>query len=59
MIKKTGINITKGLLDENGDPHMLKPIDLSKNLFYFYSQTQFTNSAEEELNPTLIIVELN
>jgi hypothetical protein len=59
MINKTGFNIIGGLIDENGDPIMLKPINLSKNIFYFYSQTQFTNSAEEELNPTLVIVELN
>lgn len=59
LINKTGINIIEGLIDKNGDPKMLKPIDLSKNLFYFYSETQFSNSAEEELNPTLVIVELN
>ena len=45
---KTGYNLRKGILDNNGIPVVLRPLDLGKDIFYFVQQPESLDSETEE-----------
>jgi hypothetical protein len=55
---KTGFNLSEGLLDEDGDPVFLRPLDLKQDLFYYIKKVEFEDKAIEEQNPVIGIVRL-
>lgn len=54
----TGYNLKTGPLDDQGDPVVLRPLDLEKDMFFYVKATEFSNSDQEEPNPIIGIVEL-
>jgi len=57
--KEFGYNLKEGVLDEDGTPLLLLPLNLDKNIFYYVKSAEFIDSKTEELNPTIGVVELN
>lgn len=57
--KEVGYNLKEGLLDKDGSPLLLFPLDLKKNIFFYVKSAKFEDSKIEELNPIIGIVELN
>jgi len=57
-VNNKGYNTKKGLSDKFGEAKSISPFDLSNNLFYFPIYSEFTSSDEDELNPTIGIIEL-
>ncbi|WP_373521952.1 6-bladed beta-propeller [Aquiflexum sp.] len=55
---QTGYNLSEGLIDEDGDPVFLRPIDLKKDLFYYIKKVEFEDKSIEEKNPVIGIVKL-
>lgn len=55
---KTGFNLSEGLIDGEGDPVFLRPLDLNQDLFYYFKKTEFEDKTIEELNPLIGIVKL-
>ncbi|TXE07548.1 6-bladed beta-propeller [Algoriphagus aquimarinus] len=53
-----GYNLQKGVLDGNGNPVVLRPLDLGRDIFYFVHQSEYSDSETEEQNPTIGIVQL-
>lgn len=53
-----GYNLQKGVLDGNGNPVILRPLDLGRDIFYFVQQLEYSDSKTEEQNPTIGIVQL-
>lgn len=54
----TGYNLQKGVLDGNGNPVVLRPLDLGRNIFYFVQQSKYSDRETEEQNPSIGIVQL-
>jgi hypothetical protein len=50
--------LKKGLLDDQGDPVVLRPLDLEKDRFFYIKTAEYSNSKTEEANPLIGIVEL-
>jgi hypothetical protein len=57
--KEFGYNLKEGVLDEDGTPLLLLPLNLDKNIFFYVKSAEFIDSRTEELNPIIGIVELN
>lgn len=55
---KTGFNLSGGLIDDEGDPVFLRPLDLKKDLFYYIKKAEFEDKSIEEKNPVIGIVKL-
>ncbi|MGY6742064.1 MAG: 6-bladed beta-propeller [Cecembia sp.] len=53
-----GYNLSEGLIDDEGDPVFLRPLDLDQDLFYYIKKTEFEDKTIEELNPLIGIVKL-
>ena len=56
--KSTGHNLKGGLLDGTGDPVLLRPLNPSRDIFYFIKTATFSAGDTEEPNPVIGIVEL-
>lgn len=54
----TGYNLSEGLIDEEGDPVFLRPLDLKEDLFYYIKKFEFEDKTIEEKNPIIGIVKL-
>lgn len=54
----TGYNLSEGLIDEEGDPVFLRPLDLKKDHFYYIKKFEFEDKTVEEKNPIIGIVKL-
>ncbi len=55
---QTGYNLSEGLIDEEGDPVFLRPLDLKQDLFYYIKKKEFEDKSIEEQNPIIGIVKL-
>jgi hypothetical protein len=55
---KTGFNLSGGLIDDEGDPVFLRPLDLDQDLFYYIKKAEYVDSSIEEQNPVIGIVKL-
>lgn len=53
-----GYNLRGGLIDDEGDPVFLRPLDLKEDLFYFIKKKEFEDKSIEEQNPLIGIVRL-
>ncbi|MCL6258542.1 6-bladed beta-propeller [Aquiflexum sp. TKW24L] len=56
--KKVGYNLKGGIRDSDGEKVLLRPLDLSKDIFYFVKEVKYENSKTEESNPIIGIVKL-
>lgn len=54
----TGYNLSEGLIDDDGDPMFLRPLNLANNLFYYVKRPEFVDKSIEEENPIIGIVKL-
>jgi len=54
----TGYNLSKGLIDEEGDPVFLRPLDLANDIFYYIKKVEYVDKSIEEENPVIGIVKL-
>ena len=52
------INLDKGILIENEENVVLRPLDLENDQFYFIKTYSFSNTSTEEVNPMIGIVKL-
>ena len=55
---KTPYNLSGGLIDDEGDPVFLRPLDLKKDQFYYIKKVEFQDKSKEEQNPVIGIVKL-
>lgn len=53
-----GYNLEVGVLDEDDQPVVLRPLDLKNDIFYYIKEGKFQSTGVEELNPAIGIVEL-
>ncbi|WP_194972364.1 6-bladed beta-propeller [Aquiflexum lacus] len=53
-----GYNLNGGVLDEDGEPLILYPMDLTKDIFYFVKSVEYQDATIEEANPVIGIVRL-
>ena len=53
-----GYNLEVGVLDQDDQPVVLRPLDLKNDVFYYIKEGEFQNTGIEELNPAIGIVEL-
>ena len=53
-----GYKMKEGILDSKGDAVVLRPLDLSNDVFYFTKKEEFSEVSSEEPNPTVGIVKL-
>ncbi|WP_194775424.1 6-bladed beta-propeller [Pararhodonellum marinum] len=53
-----GYNLNGGVLDEDGEPLILRPVDLAKDTFYFVKSVEYQDATIEEANPVIGIVQL-
>lgn len=53
-----GHNLKEGILDENGEPLILRPLDLENDVFYYTKSSEYTGVSIEEMNPIIGIVKL-
>jgi len=53
-----GYNMKGGFLDDHGDLVFLRPLDPANDIFYYVQAAAYSDSATEELNPTIGIVAL-
>ncbi|UCS95066.1 6-bladed beta-propeller [Echinicola marina] len=51
-------NLKVGPLDDQGEPVVLRPLDLEKDKFYYAKASEFMDKETEESNPIVGIVEL-
>jgi hypothetical protein len=56
--KSQGVNLKDGILDSQGDPVVLRPLNLKNDMFYYIKTSQFTKVSKEEMNPVIGIVTL-
>lgn len=54
----TGYTLKTGLLDDQGEPVVLRPLDLDRDMFFYIKTTEYSNIDKEEPNPKIGIVEL-
>ncbi|MFD2033222.1 6-bladed beta-propeller [Belliella marina] len=53
-----GYKMKEGILDSRGDAVVLRPLDLSNDVFYFTKKEEFSDVSIEEPNPIVRIVKL-
>lgn len=53
-----GYNLKEGILDEEGDPVFLRPLDPANDIFYYVKKVEYVDSSIEEVNPIIGIVKL-
>ncbi|SFB08041.1 6-bladed beta-propeller [Algoriphagus aquimarinus] len=53
-----GYNLKSGIMDDLGNPVILRPLDLGRDIFYFVQQSEYSDSETEEQNPRIGIVQL-
>ena len=53
-----GFNLSEGLIDDEGDPVFLRPLDLNHDVFYYIKKVEYADSSIEEQNPEIGIVKL-
>lgn len=51
-------NLKNGILDQNGTPVILRPLDLMNNTFYYIKEAKYEKGLKEELNSVIGIVKL-
>lgn len=51
-------NLKNGILDQNGNPVILRPLDLLNNTFYYIKEPKYEKGLKEELNPVIGIAKL-
>jgi hypothetical protein len=51
-------NLNGGVLDEDGEPLILYPMDLANDIFYFVKSVEYQDATVEEANPVIGIVQL-
>jgi hypothetical protein len=56
--KSKGHNLKEGILDENDEPLIIRPLDLENDVFYYTKSSKYTGVANEEMNPIIGIVKL-
>ncbi|WP_143959638.1 hypothetical protein [Litoribacter populi] len=58
--KETGrsYNFKSGVLDNQGDRVMLKPLVSEENIYYYSKKQEYTDQSNQEKNPTIGIVRL-
>lgn len=49
-------NLKGGILDENGTPVILRPLDTTNDTFYYVKSAEYISGSNEELNPIIGIV---
>jgi len=49
---------TAGFLDNEGDPVLLRPLDLANDIFYYIKKVEYVDKSTEEENPMIGIVKL-
>ncbi|WP_186756045.1 6-bladed beta-propeller [Echinicola salinicaeni] len=54
----TSYNLKVGPLDGQGEPVVLRPLDLEKDIFYYVKTSEFMDKETEESNPIVGIVEM-
>lgn len=52
-------NLNNGILDHDGIPIVLRPLDLLNNTFYYIKQTKYEKGLKEELNPVIGVVKFD
>lgn len=52
-------NLKNGILDKDGIPIIIRPLDLINNTFYYIKQAQYEDELKEELNPIIGIVKFD
>lgn len=55
---KTGYNLSEGVIDDEGDPVFLRPLDLNEDVFYYIKKVEYVDKSIEEQNPEIGIVKL-
>ena len=55
---KRGYNLSEGLIDDDGEPVFLRPLDLDRDVFYYIKKAEYIESSIEEQNPEIGIVKL-
>ncbi len=53
-----GHNLSEGLIDGDGEPVFLRPLDLGQDVFYYIKKADYIDSSLEEQNPEIGIVKL-
>ncbi|PRY87612.1 6-bladed beta-propeller [Mongoliibacter ruber] len=53
-----GYNLNGGVLDEDGEPLILYPLDLANDIFYFVKSVEYQDATIEEANPVIGVVQL-
>jgi hypothetical protein len=56
--KSKEYNLKEGIIDDEGDPVILRPLDLGNDVFYYIKSSEYSDSANEEMNPIIGIVKL-
>jgi hypothetical protein len=56
MEESQGYNLK--VLDEEGDPVFLRPLDPANDIFYYVKKVEYVDSSIEEANPIIGIVKL-
>lgn len=57
--KNEGLTVKEGFLDQDGNPLIIRPLNLSEDTFYFVKSSEYQNTNTEEKNPVIGIVKLN
>lgn len=52
-------NLKNGILDKDGIPIMIRPLDSKNNTFYYIKQAQYEKGLKQELNPIIGIVKFD
>lgn len=52
-------NLNNGILDHDGIPVILRPLNLMNNTFYYIKQAKYEKGLKEELNPVIGIVKFD
>lgn len=52
-------NLKNGILDKDGIPIMIRPLDSKNNIFYYIKQAQYEKGLKQELNPIIGIAKFD
>lgn len=55
---QSGYNLSEGLIDDDGEPVFVRPLDLDQDVFYFVKKPAYVDKSIEEQNPIIGIVKL-
>lgn len=57
-VTEKSYNFKKGILDHQGDPVLLRPLDPENDIFYYVKKEEFSDLKTAEKNPTIGVVKL-